>query len=548
MLRLPGGRALAAKAVYGLSCVVASLVLAVAAVGYYAQKQVDSIGTSSVAAGGPSTGAMNILIMGLESRTYFNGTPLDHHLTHFLDIGSVGGEQTNTLILLHIFAGGQKAVAFSIPRDDYVQLYGTLGYAGTPSKNKIDDAYNAGMQQEMINDQTTHPHWSSAQVNFDGNEAGRQAAVDTVEALTGVKIDKIAELNLIGFYELANEFGGAEVCVKPWPGGHGYAPNENLSDPKSGVVLKPGYQLLSPEQTLAFVRARDSLPEGDLDRTARQQAILDYVLWKLKTEGILSDVGKLNSLLAFARQYMVTSANWNLLQFAGEMDALSGQNLTFHTLPILGNQDVPVIGSVNTVNVASIQETVQRAFATPPGSTTKSTSTSQGKTSSGKTGSGKKTAPAKAPSKTKPAAPVLPASSVTVDAYNSSQTPGLAGTLSQALTAKGYKAGLVQEYPTPLPLTTITYGAGAAGNAAQIAKYFGLTATASSTVAAGHVQVILGGSVTALPAALGGPAATPSATPSASASPTSVTPGITTANGNAITVAPNAKYGIPCVY
>jgi anionic cell wall polymer biosynthesis LytR-Cps2A-Psr (LCP) family protein len=172
MLRLPGGRALAAKAVYGLSCVVASLVLAVAAVGYYAQKQVDSIGTSSVAAGGPSTGAMNILIMGLESRTYFNGTPLDHHLTHFLDIGSVGGEQTNTLILLHIFAGGQKAVAFSIPRDDYVQLYGTLGYAGTPPMNKIDDAYNAGMQQEMINDQTSHPRWSSAQVNFDGNEAG----------------------------------------------------------------------------------------------------------------------------------------------------------------------------------------------------------------------------------------------------------------------------------------------------------------------------------------------------------------------------------------
>src|SRR5258708_7425335 len=119
MLRLPGGRALAAKAVYGLSCVAASLVLAVAAVGYYAQKKVDSIGTSSVLAGGPSTGAMNILIMGLESRTYFNGTQLDHHLEHFLDIGSVGGEQTNTLILLHIFAGGRKAVAVSNPPHDY---------------------------------------------------------------------------------------------------------------------------------------------------------------------------------------------------------------------------------------------------------------------------------------------------------------------------------------------------------------------------------------------------------------------------------------------
>src|SRR5258708_6255671 len=399
------------------------------------------------------------------------------------------------------------------------------------------------MQQEMITDQTSSPRWSSAQVNSDGNEAGREAAVGPVEALTGVKIDKFAELNLIGFYELANEFGGAEVCVKPWPGGHGYAPKENLSAPKSGVMLKPGYQLLSAEQPLAFVRARDSLPQGDLDRTARQQAILDYVLWKLKTAGILSDVGKLNSLLTFAQQYLVTSAGWNLLQFAGEMDALTGQNLVFHTLPITGNQDIPVIGSVNTINVASIQETVQRAFATPPGGSAKSAGTS-----SSKAGSGKKTATPKAPAKTKAAAPVLPASNVTVDAYNSSQTAGLADTLSKALVKKGYKAGIIQEYPTPLPLTTITYGAGAAGNAAQIAKYFGLTATASSSIAAGHVQVILGGSATALPATLGSQTTTPSATASPSASPTSGTPGITTTNGKAITVAPNAKYGIPCVY
>ena len=80
MLRLPGGRALAAKTLYGLCCIAASLVLVVAAIGYYAQTRLDSIGTSQVAAGGPSTGAMNILIMGLESRTYLNGTPLDHHL------------------------------------------------------------------------------------------------------------------------------------------------------------------------------------------------------------------------------------------------------------------------------------------------------------------------------------------------------------------------------------------------------------------------------------------------------------------------------------
>jgi LCP family protein required for cell wall assembly len=323
--------------------------------------------------------------------------------------------------------------------------------------NKIDDAYNAGMQQQMINDRAAYPGWSSAQLNFDGNEAGRRATVQTVQALTGVTIDKFAELNLVGFYELASEFGGAEVCVKPWPGGAGFSPHANLSDPNSGVVLKPGYQLLSPEQTLAFVRARDSLPEGDLDRTARQQAVLDYVLWKLKTGGILTDVGKMSSLLTYAQQYLVTSANWNLLQFAGEMDALSSQNLVFHTLPVTGTENLPSVGDVNTVNVAQIRQQVQQAFATPPASSTGApgggASTDGGKGSAGSTGSGEK-----------------------------------AATASPAKTA------------TAEPPAATTPAAGASG------------------------------SVSPAPA------------------PSSSAPSFTTINGNSITVTPNARYGIPCVY
>jgi LCP family protein required for cell wall assembly len=524
------GKALAGKALYALGCITAAVVLVVAGTGYLAQREVNSVGSSPVLAGGPSVGAMNILIMGLESRTYWNGQPVDAHLDHYLDIGSVGGEQTNTLILLHIFPGGTKAVGFSIPRDDYVQLYGTLGYAGSPPMNKIDDAYNAGMQQEMINEQAAHPNWSSAQVNIAGNEAGQQAAVDTVEKLTGVTINKFAELNLVGFYELASAFGGAEVCVKPWPGGEGIGPDGNLSDANSGVQLKPGYQLLSPEQTLAFVRSRDSLPGGDLDRTARQQAVLDYVLWKLKTEGALSDVGKLGPLLTAAREYLQTSAGWNLLQFAGEMNALSGHGLKLSTLPITGQEDITDgnIGDVNTVDLPYIRQAVQKAFATPPG---EGTTTSTGKSSA------RPSAPKKA------TAPVPAASTVTVEVYNGGQTSGLAAGVSRALVARGYGAGAVATAAAQQEQTTVTYGSGASANAALIARDFGVTATASSSVAAGHVRVILGDSAIALPRALGGPS--PASTP---ASSSIASPEIGTTAGDSTTVAANAKYGIPCVY
>jgi LCP family protein required for cell wall assembly len=576
VLRQLGKTTMLGKVGYAVSCVLASVILVASGAGYYAQQTLDSIGTSPVGSGGPSTGAMNILIMGLESRTYWNGAPIDHHLGVLLNTGTNsggnGGEATNTLILIHVFAGGQKAVGFSIPRDDYVTLYGTLGYAGTPKKNKIDDAYNAAFQQELINDQKNHPGWSSAQDNLDATVAGQQATVDTVEALTGVTINKFAELNLVGFYQLAYAFGGVEVCINKWAGGGGYLPGANLSDPVqynsveghdagSGFRGRAGLQHLDPVQTLQFVRQRDNLPQGDIDRTQRQQAVIDYVLFQLKHEGALSDVGKLGSLMSVAKNYMQASAGWDLLQFAGEMDALTPGNLSMSTLPSTVGPNIPGIGSVNIVDVPTIQRIVQTAFSTQPdGITTPAPGSGGG---SQKAAAPKPSAGGK-PSAQASATPAFSPSSVTVDTYNSSQTQGLATDLSKALVKMGYTAGAIQSWPTPLPLTTITYGAGtdAKTAAGQIAKGFGLTATASSSVAPGHVQVVVGGSVTFLPAAFGGqPTSTATPTASASAGGTGTSsPGTgSTASGNTgdsntgsattpLAVEAKAKYGIPCVY
>src|SRR5262245_29652005 len=113
MFKAHTGLAIAGKAGYALGCVVASLIMVGSGFAYYVQNQVASIGGSNVNVGAPSTGAMNILLMGLESRTFWNGEPIDRGLEDVMHIGSVGGNATNTLILLHIFAGGQKAVGFS---------------------------------------------------------------------------------------------------------------------------------------------------------------------------------------------------------------------------------------------------------------------------------------------------------------------------------------------------------------------------------------------------------------------------------------------------
>jgi LCP family protein required for cell wall assembly len=518
MPRSHGGRAIAGKAGYAVACLLAAVVLMVSGFAFYVRGQVASIGGSDVISGGPQTGAMNILLMGLESRTDYNGNILPADLLAALHAGSVqgvengvGGQDTNTLILIHIFAGGQKAVGFSIPRDDWVTF--PNAYDGQ-SQGKIDQAYGLAWAQSL--NQTAKAGMSRNQRYLLANEAGQAATIATVTALTGVHIDHFAEVNLAGFYELAQTFGGIEACLKSYNGG------QNLHDANSGFNQPhAGYVSLSPGQTLAFVRERDNLPNGDIDRTHRQQAVIDYVVWKLEHEGIFTDLGQLTSLLGVAKKYMITDSGWQTLTFATEMRSLTGKNLTFQTAPVITTDGQEDGQTVNLVDPAAIKQDVQNTFYPPP--------------------------PVRPTPSTSPGTPAsLPAGATTVDVYNGGGTAGLAGQLSQALTSAGFKAGKVGNTATQSS-TQVLYGTGAASSAARIAGYFsGVTAAAGSSVAAGHVEVLLGTDATSVPAGIG--SATSSASPASSPTASPTSPADNGRAGAPVTVAPNAPYGIPCVY
>jgi LCP family protein required for cell wall assembly len=491
----------AGKAGYALSCVAAALVLAISGFSYFVVRDVSDIGGSHAIVSGPSIGAQNILLMGLESRTDWNGNILPTAVLNALHAGSaqgvangVGGNATNTLILIHIPAGGKKAVGFSIPRDDWITF--PQPYDGQ-SQGKIDQAYGLAMAAEEDQLRTQNPHMSQDQVAFQGNEAGRTAAVDTVEQLTGVHIDHFAEVNLDGFYELAKVLGGVEVCLlHPVP-----------YDPNSGFYAhKAGLQHLNAVLALAFVRQRDGLANGDLDRTHRQQAFLDSVMQSLRNEGVLSDLTKIDSLLSIAKQYVITDSGWDLLDFASQMRDLTSGNLVFHTLPIVAYEKIDG-QDANEVNPAYIKEIVQDTFYPPAASSGSSSS----------------------PSPTPTVESSADAAKTTVDVYNGGNTPGLAGQVSTALVQQGYQAGQIAN-TSALSTTQVLYGTGASASASQIASEFSVTATASSTVAAGHVEVMLGTDATV-------PSTSPTSSSSAVAIPTSG------AQGGAVT----ARDGIPCV-
>ena len=495
-------RGIAGRTGYSLSCLAAAVALVVSGFSYFVVRDVSSIGASHAIASGPSIGAQNILLMGLESRRDWNGNILPNNILSHLHAGNAqavangaGGNATNTLILIHIPAGGKKAVGFSIPRDDWVHFAGTVGPQQT---GKIDQAYGVSMYYEQAKLRAQHPNMSQDQLAFLGNEAGRTAAVATVEKLTGVHIDHFAEVNLDGFYELAKVLGGVEVCL-----------NHATRDSKSGANFHKGYQHLDAAQALSFVRQRDNLPNGDLDRTHRQQAFLDSVTQQLKTQGVLGDLGKMQSLLAVARRYVITDAGWNLLDFAIQARSLTGGNLLFRTLPIKG---YAVISGqdANVVDPGYIKAIVQATFYPKPKPAHAHHRGGGGGGSSGP-----------APGTT------------TVDVLNGGNTTGLAGQVSAALVKAGYRPGHVANtsYRTA---TAVLYGSGSSANAGKLAAMFGVTATASSSVAAGHVQILLGTSATV-------PHIQPSSKPKPR-KPSVVIP-TTGPQGGAVI----AKNGIPCV-
>jgi LCP family protein required for cell wall assembly len=488
---------------YMLTCVFSALVLVVSGLSYFIVRDVSSIGASHAIIGGSSIGPQNILLMGLESRRDWNGNVLPANILKALHAGSVqgvkngvGGNDTNTLILLHIPAGGKKAVGFSIPRDDWVNFAGTVG---SQQQGKIDQAYGVSMfyAQQQLKQQ--NPGISQSQLAFQGNEAGRKAAVDTVEQLTGVHIDHFAEVNLDGFYELANVLGGVQVCL-----------NHAVKDANSGADFRAGYQHLDASQALAFVRQREGLPNGDLDRTHRQQAFLDAVMEQLHTEGVIGDLTKIQALLSVAKQYVITDAGWNLLDFASQMQDLTSGNLVFHTLPIKGYATING-QDANVVNPVDIRNIVQSTFYPKPA------------------------APASSPA-SPPQPPGTPAAETTVDVLNGSQTPLLASKVSAAMVQAGFKAGEVGN-ATSRTTTAVLYGTGEAANASRIASAFGVTAAAGASVAPNHVEVLIGADTTTGPTIS---PATSSSTPSSS--PASVIP-TTGPQGGAV----GTEKGIPCV-
>jgi LCP family protein required for cell wall assembly len=177
----------------------------------------------------------NWLITGSDSRAGLSRAEIDALHVGF-DKGTLNSD---SIMLLHMGSG--RPVLISIPRDSYVDIPGH-------GHNKINAALAYG---------------------------GASLLIQTVENVTGLKIDHYMGIGFGGLVAVVNKIGGVKICLKT-----------AINDSYSGVHLSAGCHNLNGDQALAFVRDRHSFATEDLQRIQDQRAFLSALLKKATSPGV----------------------------------------------------------------------------------------------------------------------------------------------------------------------------------------------------------------------------------------------------------------------
>ena len=140
---------------------------------------------------------------------------------------------------------------------------------------------------------------------FPGIDPGAAAVADVVSYLTGLRIDYFMLVDLTGFSDIVEVFGGATVHV----------PKDvavPLYDPSKGTyrmtVIKAGEQHLNGAEALGYSRTR--LDSNDYVRMGRQRCVLSSLADKAGAVGMLT---RLPALLGVFENHVTTNIPINLI-------------------------------------------------------------------------------------------------------------------------------------------------------------------------------------------------------------------------------------------
>ncbi len=278
---------------------------------------------------------MNVLLVGSDSRENTSGDVAD--ATGKGDAGTAG-QRSDTIMVLHIDPGSQKAAILSIPRDLFVPI------PGTTHRDKVNASFSEG---------------------------GPQLLIQTIKVALGIEINHYVEVDFTSVERIVNAVGGIKVFAA-LPAKDDFT---GLDLPVAGCNELDGYQ------ALAYVRSRyyETLERGrwasgtnsDIERITRQQDFIRRMMKKAISSG-LSNPLTLNRLISIGVENVRVDqamSTKDITTIAKRFRSIDPDAVDMLTLP---TTDAYIGGAaVQLIDTAQAQHFIDRlnGIAPPPPST-----------------------------------------------------------------------------------------------------------------------------------------------------------------------------------
>ena len=236
------------------------------------------------------------------------------------------GSNSDTLMLLRANPQNDTLSLLSFPRDLSVPIYCKGDTVATT------DRINAA--------------WADC-----GANGGPYAAVDTMEHLTGLKINYLITLDFKAFKQVVNRLHGVYLNVDRRyynPRGTGW----------SAINLYPGYQKLDGGQALSYVRFRHL--DSDIYRNGRQQLFMEALKARVKSEISLTNlfllpklIGALKGNLQVAKAGGGALTDSEVLSYLGLLDHLPPGHLFRNAIPLADLQTYITPGGADELQASA---------------------------------------------------------------------------------------------------------------------------------------------------------------------------------------------------
>ncbi|HEY0215201.1 MAG TPA: LCP family protein [Cellulomonas sp.] len=275
---------------------------------YLGDDRPDPVVTEDAPTDGYAGRALNILVMGTDSRDGENAALA----------GEVDEMRSDTTMLVHIAADRSRVDVVSVPRDSLVRI---------PECHLEDGTTTPAQDAQMFN--------SSFAIGGGPTENLTTAAACTrltFEENSGVRTDESIVVKMDGVRDVIDALGGVPIDLP-----------EAMDSPKAQLDVPGGPQVFDGTTSLAFLRARTGTGNGlelgsDLARITRQQQFMDALTAQVTDSGLLTDPGRLLPVLtSVTRSLSVSEGLADLRSLAGlalTLKDIGTDHLTTLTVPV----------------------------------------------------------------------------------------------------------------------------------------------------------------------------------------------------------------------